>query len=152
MRIVLTSGEGPVGAFIRWYTWSWAAHAAIQLDDGTIIDATLANGVSHHQRVMGKEQRFYDIVLPPEANMKNATQWLYAQLGKPYDWTAITGMAFRRDWHDPKSWFCSELVEAFSEAGHFPLIEITTDNLDRVSPRDLTLSTRLKLSHVIHTA
>lgn len=142
MRVVLTSGMGLTGVFIRWYTWSDIAHAGIQLDDGTIIDATPSAGVSHHDTIAGSMAYYFDLRLPPEADLAAANQFLYAQIGKPYDWSAVYGMAFRRDWHDPHQWFCSELVQAWSEAGKFPLL--VTPNDDRVSPRDLSMSPLLK--------
>ncbi len=45
-----------------------------------------------------------------------------SQLGKPYDWLGVAGVALRgREWQEDDCWFCSELVAwAFSEAG-FPL-------------------------------
>lgn len=147
MRVVLTDGEGFSGTFIRWYTWSSVAHAAIQLDDGSFIDATPSHGVSHHTGVSGSVVRFFDVEYPtiPSRTLveERVRAWLSAQLGKPYDWSAIYGMAFRRDWHKDDKWFCSELVEgAFSAAG-YPLVNGSLI-LDRVTPRDLLLSTRLK--------
>ena len=145
MRIVLTDGQGITGAYIRWYTWSWAAHAGIRLDDGTIIDATPGAGVSHHANVAGTIRRTFDVRgLTPEIEAK-ALNWLKAQLGKPYDWSAIAGMAFRRDWHNPTKWFCSELVVGAFEFAGLPLLE--TGEVDRISPRDLTLSPLL-IPHV----
>lgn len=35
-----------------------------------------------------------------------------AQLGKPYDSTAILAFIFNRDWKEEDSWFCSELAIA----------------------------------------
>jgi hypothetical protein len=54
--------------------------------------------------------------------------FLEAQLHKPYDHEAIFGMALDRDWHDPGSWFCSELYGAALEASEifpFPLSTAT---------------------------
>jgi len=48
-----------------------------------------------------QERRFWDFQL--------------AQLGKPYDHTAIWGFAFGRDWREEDSWFCSEVQAAASE-------------------------------------
>lgn len=43
-------------------------------------------------------------------------QFLYDQLGKPYDFSAIWGFLFNRDWRAPDSWICSELQCAAGEA------------------------------------
>jgi len=33
-----------------------------------------------------------------------------SQIGKPYDFGAIAGLMFHRDWKDTGQWFCSELA------------------------------------------
>lgn len=138
MKIVFTSGQGITGAFIRWYTWSWAAHTAVQLDDGSLIDATPSAGVSRHAGVSGSRVRSFSVVYPDAATQKTVearvAQFLYAQLGKPYDWSAILGMGLRRDWHDPGQWFCYELVAAAWEDSGFPLLR--APHVNRLTPRD----------------
>ncbi|WP_216891622.1 hypothetical protein [Pseudomonas putida] len=59
-----------------------------------------------------------------------------AQLGRPYDWLGCAGIALRnRDWQEPDSWFCSELVAyAFGQAGE-PLFR--EDMVSRVTPQHL---------------
>jgi len=58
-----------------------------------------------------------------------------SQLGKLYDYTAILGLGFHRDWQEMDSWFCSELVAwAFDEAG-LPLFR--REVLHRVTPQHL---------------
>ncbi len=39
-----------------------------------------------------------------------ALAFLYAQIGKPYDMTAVFGFMLNRDWREDDSWFCSELI------------------------------------------
>jgi hypothetical protein len=38
-----------------------------------------------------------------------------AQVGKPYDNTAIEAFVFGRDWRQDDAWFCSELAAACLE-------------------------------------
>lgn len=48
-------------------------------------------------------------------------RFLFEQLGKPYDHTAIWGFAAGRDWRSADSWFCSELqAAALEKACVFP--------------------------------
>ena len=52
-----------------------------------------------------------------------------SQIGKPYDWPGLVGFYLQnvpRDWRDPVSWFCSELVAAsFERAGIYLLSRLT---------------------------
>lgn len=38
--------------------------------------------------------------------------FLTVQIGKKYDYTALFGILFHRDWQETDSWFCSELQAA----------------------------------------
>ena len=58
-----------------------------------------------------------------------------AQIGKPYDYTAILGLGLHRDWQENDSWFCSELVAwGFNAAGH-PLFR--GECVRRITPQHL---------------
>jgi uncharacterized protein YycO len=76
--------------------------------------------------------------------MKAACAWASSQIGKPYDFSAVSGIAFDRDWHDENRWFCSELIAvAFEKVGH-PLLSTRPSAVSwRVTPRDLLLSRSL---------
>jgi hypothetical protein len=66
--------------------------------------------------------------------------WLHAQVGKPYDETAIVAFAIGRDWRAPDSWFCSEMGAASLEpdaSGILPYKIAATEN--HVDPDDLFL-------------
>lgn len=141
MRILLTSGKGASGALIRFYTFSRLAHAAFELDDGTVLDATPRHGVSVHATVAGKFVVAYTVDCEPVAAAR-AAEWARTQIGKPYDWSGIVGLVARRDWHNPGRWFCSELVAAAFEQAGRPLLNV--QQLDRVTPRDLSLSPYLR--------
>jgi hypothetical protein len=64
-----------------------------------------------------------------------ALRWALTQAGKPYDFSAICGIAFERDWHDSRRWFCSELIAAAFEVVGSPLLNPSA-NLWRITPRD----------------
>lgn len=71
-----------------------------------------------------KRQAFYDFLL--------------AQEGKPYDKTGILGFVVDRDWQEPDSWFCSELVAAaLSQCGYFDYPPAAASN--KITPADLLL-------------
>jgi uncharacterized protein YycO len=69
-------------------------------------------------------------------------KFLNDQLGKPYDWTALTHIFnYRRDWTEDDSWFCSELVAAGMKKIGRPLLR---KSCGRISPGDVTSSTVLQ--------
>lgn len=68
-----------------------------------------------------------------------AFQWALTQEGKKYDFAAVTGLAFTRDWREEDRFFCSELVAlAFEKAGA-PLLNPGMD-VYLLTPRDILLS------------
>ena len=145
MRIVFTAGLGITGAITRWATWGAAGHVAFELEDGrgrvSYLDATPSLGVAEHATLAGRIVGRYAVMCSDQQAL-DAVRWASDQIGKPYDWSAIYGMACRRDRHDPRAWFCSELIfEAFEVAG-FPLLR--AEALDRITPRDLMMSEGLR--------
>lgn len=95
---------------------------------------------------MQKRPPFYGawtrrLVIQLETTPQQETDWLNfleAQIGKPYDMTAILAFPLQRDWREPDSWFCSELAASSLEAcGWFkkPLANPSNE----ITPRDLLL-------------
>lgn len=149
MILAFTGGTGITGAIIRWHTWSWAAHVAFVLPDGQYLDATPSAGVSVHPHLAGSHPRplnpsprFFETIDCPKAIENSIFAWAHDQVGKHYDWSAIYGMAFHRDWEAENEWFCSELVTAgFAKKG-WPLLR--TNHLNRVTPAEDLLSPRIR--------
>lgn len=145
----------------------WATHCEAVMPDGTLLGAHLDGGVMARPTGYDKGTRTRELIviidptlpitllssskampLPysgsitlnmnPGAEIEDKFHaFLRAQLGKPYDMTAIAGLALNRDWREPDSWFCSELQAAALEAcGYLPRLS-AADN--HISPRDLLL-------------
>ena len=118
MRVLIARNNRVGSLLIRAGTFSKWSHAAIYLDDGTVIDTTLSTGVRalpfldwlDHYPVW----TVVNLPLPDEAA---AELFALAQVGKPYDWTALFGLVLQRNYQEDDSWFCSELVEAALVAG-----------------------------------
>lgn len=141
MRLVFTTGSGLGGAVTRWWTWGEEGHVAAEIEDGVYLDATPRLGVAIHCGLDGDILAEFRPMVPHDV-AEAAVDWACDQVGRPYDWHAIYGMAFRQDWHDPRHWFCSELWAAAFEAVGVPLLNAA--HLDRVTPRDLRLSPLLR--------
>lgn len=139
--IRFTRGSGLAGAIVRIGTWSDFAHVGFKLDDGSVLDATPEFGVSVRMATDTDDTEYWKI-LAPKAHIEGMVAWGLTQVGKPYDWSAIYGFAVHRDWHNDAHWFCSEYVQGCSDAVHWPFVR-DADLLDRITPRDLRLSTRI---------
>jgi uncharacterized protein YycO len=147
MIILQFSSSGGVGShLIEWFTWSDYAHVDVVLPSGELLGARIDGGVKirpANYKPFVKVARF-GITLPPETEDR-IYAFLRRQVGKPYDYSAILGLPFRRDWHHVEQWFCSELVAAAFEQAGSPLVRELTS---RITPRDLMLSPLLQpLNH-----
>lgn len=61
-------------------------------------------------------------------------RFLEAQIGKPYDSTAIWGFVTGRDWREQDSWFCSELqARALEVAGVAPNLYLAANKITPVA-------------------
>lgn len=136
MRLLFSAPRSIGSRLIRWFTWSEWSHVDVVMGR-QVYGAVFPRGV-RWDSVAAQVQRstrheYVDIQLTPEQEQA-ANAWLMDQGGKGYDWTAILGFLFRRNWQDEGRWFCSELVAAaLDHAGH-PVIKRESW---RVSPQAL---------------
>jgi uncharacterized protein YycO len=81
-----------------------------------------------------------------EAQQDAFYQFVFSQLGKPYDWKAIVSFGLgERDWRSPNSWFCSELMVGALEAAG--MLQIPNDMPSwRITPRDAWMLVGVKSS------
>jgi|CXWL01.1.fsa_nt_gi uncharacterized protein YycO len=119
MKAIFARNRSPASWLIRLACWSQWSHVAVVEDDMSVIHSTFFGGGVHRValaalRASYSATELVDVPVPDEAA---ALAFLRAQIGRPYDWTAIVGIALRRNWADPKRWFCSELLEATLIAG-----------------------------------
>jgi uncharacterized protein YycO len=117
---------------IRWITWSEYSHVDFVMPNGQLLGAR-ADGV----RIRRPEGRYHFIraeIDAPDSVLDSAL----SQVGKPYDFTAIIGFLFRRNWQRQDAWYCAELVSwAFCESG---VTLLTCSDHHRITPRDILLS------------
>lgn len=134
-RLVLVRSGGLIPALIQAVTWSRWNHAALELDDGRQLAADSSRGVQIYAPDPESEIARFQV---KGLNLDDAAAAARAQLGKPYDWSAVIGIGLHRDWTEPDSWFCSELVAWACRAAGVDLLRF--DRLNRVSPGQLALS------------
>lgn len=119
----------PVSAGIRYLTVGRWSHAGFfNHDTGETLSAMLVGGVQW--RVQRKRTRYMFLDYPC---MKEAFRWAQTQIGKPYDYSAIFGMALHRNWKALDSWYCSELVTAAFDRTEQPLFSVNF-SVYRVTP------------------
>ena len=112
MKIIFVRSRSPASWMIRAACWSRWSHCAI-VDGQLVIESTARHGVRARPLAgflaQYPQREEVAVACPDDAA---GLRWARAQIGLPYDWTAILGLALRRDWATPDAWFCSELAEA----------------------------------------
>ncbi len=135
IRIMFSTSTHPLSSVIRACTWSRWSHVCI-VDGDTVIEATATHGVTRTRLfeavARAKEFAFVDFpCLDAAAVIAQAS----GQIGKPYDYTAIVGLALHRDWQQDDAWFCSELIAWAFDKAQQPLLR--AEILKRVTPQHI---------------
>lgn len=145
---IVTEKWNPISAAIRFSTRSWASHAEFSIDGRWTLGARSHGGVRTRLASIDHYSRIEQFAAP---GIEEAYKWALTQVGKPYDYSAILGIALDRDWHDESRWFCSELVCAAFEKAGYPLLSTRpSDKFYRITPRDLLLSRALTYWETSH--
>ena len=126
MQLLAYRGRSWISKAIRWQTRSKYSHIAIELNDGSVVEAWHVGGVSHSKDFKEKHTKgtpvdAFAIKMP--FDVVEAEAFLLSQVGKKYDFGSILRFMSRRDEPKDNKWFCSELaVEALKE-GRLALLE-----------------------------
>ena len=123
--ILLFRGRGPVSALIRWQTRSQYSHAALLLQDGSVIEAWQGGGV---RRKWLRDWVGVDILSVPgmtDEQWHQAIAFARAQIGLRYDWRGVFRFVSRRRAPGDDRWFCSELVYAACRSAGVDLLRDT---------------------------
>lgn len=137
IKLRFVTANDLVSAGIRAYQYGfWASHVEA-LIDGKLVGAHFRGGVAvrdmGYDAGPGMREEYMQITAADEI-AKKFEAFMMAQVGKPYDVEAIGAMVLERDWRDPNSWFCSELVTAALEA--CLLLNRMSVSVNRITPRD----------------
>ena len=139
------------GAIVIGEGGGWASHAETLTPDGKLLGSVAPDGVQARARDYDKGQFARELFVTlrprssfcasastPEKMAEVFYEFAHSQIGRPYDFEAIAGIALEQDWHDDSKWFCSELMAAGLErCGYFPRLYVPSWH---VSPRDLLLA------------
>jgi len=134
-----------LGRAIPWFTQGKIGHVDAVLPSGGLLGAQASckfgtlSGVQVRAEGYGEMHSRVRVYLPCSAQEYELwLDFLYFQLGKPYDVIAIAAFVTGRDWRDPSAWFCSELQAAgLEECGVFPKLYTPAN---KVTPNALLLA------------
>ena len=119
----------------------WATHCDAVLPNGCLLGARFDGGVqirSANYDAGGFSRELRVSIPATDAQASLFYDFLYDQIGKPFDWQAILTFYFPRDWQVPDSWYCDELLaSALAKCGIFP--QRLALKFNRISVRDLLL-------------
>lgn len=137
MKILAYKGVSLISRLIQWQTRSPYSHIAVELRDGTVIEAWHVGGVQHNRSFRDVHTRgtAVDVFrINHEYNEDAVEQFLKAQVGKKYDFMSVARFLTRRDRPADNRWFCSELA--------FEKLRFLLDRIkpSHVSPGVLVLS------------
>lgn len=145
IKLQFVQGEDLGSKAIQIFERGWPSHVDAVLSDGRLLGARsdVVGGAPAGVHIRTPDYALWTkkllVTLPSTAEQETAwLNFLYAQIGKPYDETAILAFPLQRDWREPDSWFCSELgAAALEECGYFPKPLANLPN--EITPRDLLL-------------
>lgn len=141
MKFQFVATDDPGSKLIEAFEHGIHSHVDIVLGNGLLLGARTNGGVQIRQP--GYEIFTRKDVVTLKATAQQETDFLnflMAQIGKPYDHTAIAAFAFDRDWRSPDSWFCSELAAAATEAAQW-FNKALVVPANRITPRDWYMMT-----------
>lgn len=138
----MTERWNPISAAIRFETRSWASHAEfVDTDKQITLGARSGGGVQFRDC---KHDHYSRVEQFTAANIRHAWDWACGEVGKKYDYSAIAGIAFNRDWRNEDRFFCSEFIALSFEKVGWPLLSTRPSvGIYRITPRDLLLSREL---------
>lgn len=131
-----------VSAMIRAVEYDFKfSHVECVLPDHRIIGAYDTKGVAIQQPDYDHGSSILDqnfcVVKCSAVQAQLFHDFLFSQLGKPYDYTAVAAFVADRNWSENDSWFCSELIcAALVHAQILPAMPIS---VSKITPRDLYL-------------
>lgn len=145
MIVLQFVGNNSVGSsLIEWFDHGQFSHVDTVMPDGSLLGARddviqgIPSGVQIRPADYVNGEKLCRVALPCTQGEQDAYYtFVQAQLGKPYDQTAIAAFVTGRDWTSQDSWFCSELCAAGLEASG--IVPNLYAPVNKIAPDDLLL-------------
>lgn len=138
IQLIFSRSKLPFSPLVQLATWSRWSHVGIVMDNNMVLESTFTHGGVKPAKLWEFQDRASDwiVVTLPCVDRQAIIEAGLTQLGKPYDWTGLIGIAFhQRKWQEDDSWFCSELVAWAFQQGGSPLF--IPDTVHRITPQHL---------------
>ena len=110
------------------------SHVEFELEDGTFLGAHSDGGVqirpANYCRTTWDRRYAIEVT---QAQYDCCMAFAHAQIGKPYDFSDIVGIALNTGWHTADKWICSELVLAsllHAGVGALNVLECVSNRID----------------------
>lgn len=144
IRLQFSRQADPISSAIAWFTQGDLSHVDAVLPSGSLLGARSdkVGGIRPGVRMRPPHYTEWALTVTfeipcTEAQALDFWGFLYNQIGKPYDTSAIWGFVFGRDWREQDSWICSELqAAALEHAGIAQPLYLTAN---KISPNSLCL-------------
>lgn len=119
--ILLFHGKGVISRIIRWQTRSYYSHAAIIFPDGVVYEAWQGSarkfyrnsGVRKTVLTSTEGVDAFDIPGVTDSQYLKLRTCLNEEVGQKYDYISVLRFLTRREPHNNRKWFCSELIVHF---------------------------------------
>jgi hypothetical protein len=126
---------------IGWFSAGHLSHVDAVLPDGMLLGARSDRVGGRPPGVWARPPGYLRFSRRALATLPASDEqyalWLAfldAQRGKPYDWRAIWGFVFGRNWREEDSWICSELqARALEVAGLIPPLYLAANKITPVA-------------------
>lgn len=141
IRLQFVLGTAWSSQVIAWFSAGHFSHVDAVLPDGNLLGAREDSVGGYPQGVHVRDPH-YDTFIKRVLMTVPATEeqeakfyaFLYAQIGKPYDYAAEFAFILNRDWRQDDKWICSELVAAAGEAaGILPKLYLSANKITPVA-------------------
>lgn len=141
VQVLFTKHENIGSWAIRALTMSPWSHVAVPYGD-YLVEAVAFGGVrtAKIQDTIRKADAYAFGEIATPLTQSQVFHACASQVGKGYDFGAVIGMPFMRDWQEDDKWFCSELTEWGFLINGAPNFEPA--KMHRVTPRDVWMLTR----------
>jgi hypothetical protein len=135
-------GDDLSSRLIGWFSSGHLSHVDAVMPDGSLVGARsdhvgdAPTGVQKRPAsyVADAERRVRFKIPTTQEKEARFYAFINSQIGKKYDYRAILGFVFARDWRERDSWICSELVSAALEnAAVVPPLYLAANKITPVS-------------------